>query len=115
MAGRRLTRGEVRFVRFPPPDKQRPALLLTRDSALAYLSRVTVAPIASTIRGVPSEVALGPEDEDSEQPCAVWSAHNVSHKDGKSGAGGPANLPAPRHAHEDDVCAALEFALGCGR
>ena len=109
MAGR-LTRGEVRFVRFPPPDKQRPALLLTRNSALTYLSRVTVAPITSTIRGVPSEVALGPEDG-LKQPCAV-NLHNVITVSQERVGRRICQLPDTRL---DDVCAALEFALGCGR
>ena len=109
MAGR-LTRGEVRFVRFPPPDKQRPALLLTRNSALAYLSRVTVAPITSTIRGVPSEVPLGPEDG-LKQPCAV-NLHNVITVSQERVGRRICQLPDTRM---DDVCAALEFALGCGR
>ena len=74
MAGR-LERGEVRLYRFPSPDKERPVLVLTRGSALGYLARVTVAPITSTIRGVPSEVALGTEDG-MKQPCAV-NLHNV--------------------------------------
>jgi len=42
--------------RFSPPDKERPVLVLTRESALDYLSAATVAPVTSTIRGVPSEV-----------------------------------------------------------
>ena len=109
MAGR-LTRGEVRFVRFPPPDKQRPALLLTRNSALAYLSRVTVAPITSTIRGVPSEVPLGPEDG-LKQPCAV-NLHNVITVSQERVGRRICQLPDTRM---DDVCAALEFAIGCGR
>ena len=53
-----IERGAVRLCRFPEPDKERPVLVLTRGSAIAYLSRVTVAPITSTIRGVPSEVVL---------------------------------------------------------
>lgn len=100
----------MRFVRFPPPDKQRPALLLTRNSALAYLSRVTVAPITSTIRGVPSEVALGPEDG-LKQPCAV-NLHNVITVSQERVGRRICQLPDTRM---DDVCAALEFALGCGR
>jgi mRNA interferase MazF len=36
----------------------RPALVLTRNSAIAFLSTVTVAPVTSTIRDVPSEVVL---------------------------------------------------------
>ena len=53
-------------------DKRRPALILTRHSKLAYLSRVTVAPITSTVRGIPSEVLVGPRnglDHDSVVSC----------------------------------------------
>jgi mRNA interferase MazF len=39
-------------------DKARPALILTRSSAIPYLTHVTVAPITSTIRGIVSEVPL---------------------------------------------------------
>ena len=41
-------------------DKRRPALILTRQSKLHLLSWVTVAPITSTIRGITSEVRVGP-------------------------------------------------------
>jgi len=58
----RIARGDIRLYQFAPPDKNRPAVVLTRDSAIAYLSTVTVAPITSTIRGVPSEVVLSEED-----------------------------------------------------
>ena len=37
-------------------------LILTRDSAISYLNTVTVAPITSTIRHVPSEVMLDVDD-----------------------------------------------------
>ncbi len=40
-----LSRGDVRLYRFAPPDKQRPVLVLTRDSAIGHLTSVTVAPI----------------------------------------------------------------------
>ena len=53
----------VEFGQIPSPDKQRPVLVLTRGSAIVYLSRVTVAPITSSIRGVPSEVLSGPRME----------------------------------------------------
>jgi mRNA interferase MazF len=105
----RLERGEIRLYRFPSPDKQRPVLILTRGSALGYLTRVTVAPITSTIRGVPSEVALGVEDG-MKQPCAV-NLHNVVTV-ARDGLGGRvAQLPADRMRQ---VCAALAFALECG-
>ena len=74
MAGR-IARGEVRLYQFAAPDKKRPALVLTRNSALAYLSTVTVAPVTSTIRGVSSEVVLNEEDG-MKSPCAV-NLHNA--------------------------------------
>lgn len=96
-------------MRFPAPDKQRPVLVLTRDSALGYLTRVTVAPISSTIRGVPSEVALGPEDG-LRQPCVVNLHNLVTVKMDQVGRR-VCQLPESRM---HDVCAALAFALGCG-
>jgi mRNA interferase MazF len=66
----RLTRGDVHLYRFAPPDKQRLVLILTRDSAVSHLSTVTVAPISSTIRGVPSEVILD-VDDGMKARCAV--------------------------------------------
>ena len=57
-----MRRGEIRWYKFRPPDKKRPVLILTRDSILEYLSEVTVAPITSTIRDIPSEVTLSRND-----------------------------------------------------
>jgi mRNA interferase MazF len=71
----RIARGDIRLYRFAPPDKKRPVVVLTRDSAIAYLSTVTVAPITSTVRGVPSEVVLTQEDG-LKSPCAV-NLHNA--------------------------------------
>ena len=107
MAGR-LTRGEIRLYRFPAPDKQRPVLVLTRESALGYLSAVTVAPITSTVRGVPSEVVLTEEDG-MKHVCAV-NLHNVVTVSKEHLGRRVAKLGAQRLA---EVCAALGFALGC--
>lgn len=57
-----MKHGEIRWYEFSPPDKRRPVLILTRDSALRLLNEITVVPITSTIRGIPSEILLGPED-----------------------------------------------------
>jgi mRNA interferase MazF len=40
-------------------DKTRPVLVLTREPVRPYLTRVTVAPITTTIRGLSTEVAVG--------------------------------------------------------
>ena len=53
-----MRRGEVRWYKFARPDKARPVVILTRDSAIEFLNEVTVAPITSVIRNIPSEVLL---------------------------------------------------------
>jgi len=40
-------------------DKVRPVLVLTRELIRPHLTRVTVAPITSTIRGLSTEVRVG--------------------------------------------------------
>ena len=103
-----IARGDIRLFRFPPPDKPRPVLVLTRGSIIDRLARVTVAPITSTIRGVASEVALGIEDG-MKQPCAV-NLHNLITVP-KHGLGRRvARLDEQRLAQ---VCGAISFALGC--
>jgi len=102
-----MKRGEIRWYRFRAPDKRRPVLVLTRDSVLDYLGEVTVAPITSTIRDIPSEVVLG-FDDGVPQRCAI----NLDHVQtvAKVRLGGiVATLPAARMVEVRD---ALLFALG---
>jgi mRNA interferase MazF len=53
-----MIRGEIRWCKFNTPNKKRPVLVLTRTSIIEYLGEVTVAPVTSTIREIPSEVVL---------------------------------------------------------
>ncbi|HYH47673.1 MAG TPA: type II toxin-antitoxin system PemK/MazF family toxin [Thermoanaerobaculia bacterium] len=69
-----IQRAEVRWYRFSGPDKTRPVLVLTRDSALDLLYEATIAPITSTIRDIPSEVLLSEEDG-MQKSCAVNLDH----------------------------------------
>lgn len=39
-------------------DKRRPVLVLTRELVRPYLTRVTVAPITTTVRGLSTEVPV---------------------------------------------------------
>lgn len=57
-----MNRGDVCWYTFKAPDKKRPVLILTRDSAIAVLNSITVAPITSTIRSIPTEVVLNKGD-----------------------------------------------------
>jgi mRNA interferase MazF len=43
-------------------DKRRPVVVLTRDPMGRYLSALICAPITSTVRGVTTEVPVGPPD-----------------------------------------------------
>jgi len=119
MTGRRIARGqvargEVRLYQFAAGDKtndkKRPALVLTRNSAIAYLSTVTVAvaPVTSTIRGVPSEVALNEEDG-MKSPCAVNLHNAVTISQQRLGK----RVAQLSSARMNEVCAALRFSLGC--
>jgi mRNA interferase MazF len=40
-------------------DKRRPVLVCTRSEAVPVLSAIVVAPVSRTVRGIPSELALG--------------------------------------------------------
>lgn len=80
-----MKRGEIRWYKFTAPDKRRPVLILTRDSVLEYLGEVTVAPITSTIREIPSEVYLS-KDDGMPRDCAINFDHIQTVSKGKIGA-----------------------------
>lgn len=99
--------GEIRWYRFQRPDKKRPVLILTRASALEFLGEVTVAPITSTVRQIPSEVVLR-EADGMPRTCAVNLDHVQTVPKGRIGQL-IATLPLDRMT---DVQSALLFALG---
>jgi len=70
-----MKRGEVHWADLDYPDRRRPVIILTRDSAIGYLSNVTVAPVTTSIRQIPSAVRLGPEDGLTED--CVANLHNL--------------------------------------
>ena len=53
-----MRRGEVHWYKFDRPEKKRPVLILHRTEVIEFLSEITVAPITSRIRDLPSEVFL---------------------------------------------------------
>ena len=69
-----MKRGEIRWYKFKAPNKRRPVLILTRDSVLEYLGEVTVAPITSTVRDIPSEIFLSKQDG-IPKDCAINFDH----------------------------------------
>lgn len=103
-----MRRGEIHWYRFQSPDKRRPVVVLTRDSALDYLNEVTIAPITTKIRDIPSEVVIGPDDG-VQRECAINFDHIQTVAKNRLG-GIIATLPPGRM---DEIRDALLFALGC--
>jgi mRNA interferase MazF len=104
-----VNRCDVHLCRFPLPDKQRPVLVLTRQSAIGHLSTVTVAPITSTVRDVPSEVILD-VDDGMKGRCAVDLHNAVTISQERLGK----RVAGLSHQRMQEVCAAVRFSLGCG-
>jgi mRNA interferase MazF len=102
-----MKRGEVRWYKFTHPDKKRPVLILTRNSIIEYLGEVTVAPLTSTVRNIPSEVLLGRSDGMAKD-CAVNCDHIQTVP--KTRLGGLITTLPPSKLSE--VRQALLFALG---
>lgn len=80
---------------------------MTRDSIIPHLGEVTIAPITSTVRDVPSEVQLLPADG-MQKPCAV-NLHHVQTVQ-KAKIGRLITTLSPRRMQQ--VRSALLFALG---
>jgi mRNA interferase MazF len=103
-----MNRGDVHFCRFTPPDKQRPVVVLTRQSSIGHLSTVTVAPITSTVREVPSEVILD-VDDGMKGRCAVNLHNTVTISQERLGK----RVTSLSNIRMQEICAALRFSLGC--
>jgi mRNA interferase MazF len=102
-----MRRGEVWWAELPEPVGRRPVVLLTRDGAYGYRTMATVAPVTTTIRGIPAEVELGPADGVPRR-CVV-NLDNLQTIDQRRLRGRVAFLAAERLREIDD---AIHFALG---
>lgn len=102
-----MKRGEIRWYVFSRPDKKRPVLILIRDSALEFLGEVTVAPVTTTIRDIPSEVLLTKADG-MPKDCVVNLDHIQTVSKGK--IGGLITTLTPSKMQQ--IRPSLLFALG---
>ncbi len=102
-----MNHGDIYWYTFKEPDKRRPVLIMTRSSAISYLSGITVAPITTTIRDIPTQVVLS-EKDGLYQPCAVNADSLQTVQKEKFG-------PYITHLSPERLVAvrqAIEFALG---
>lgn len=102
-----MKRGEVRWYTFKAPDKRRPVLILTRDSAIVFLNALTIAPLTTTIRDIPTEVYLTPA-EGVHSECVV-NLDNLQTVPRDSIGALITTLSATRM---EEVKQAISFALG---
>ncbi len=105
---RGVARGEVWMYRFGKPDKRRPVVVLSRSATIPLLHSVIVAPISSTIHGVPSEVLVGVE-----QGLKGPSAVNLDNIQTVYQSGLEQYVGLLDDALLGRVCQALAVATGC--
>lgn len=103
-----MTQGDVYWYTFRAPDKRRPVLILTRNSAISFLNGITVAPLTTTIRGIPSKVLLTTTDDGVFADCAV----NVDNIQTIQKANLGVHITRLSLDRMREVRAAIEFALG---
>ena len=101
-----MVRGEVWWAAAPGGD--RPVLILTRDPVADRIGAVVVVPCTRTVRGLLSELPLGPDDGMPE-PC-VANFDNL-HSLRRSAFRRRITRLSP--ARLTDACAVLDRALGC--
>lgn len=91
-----------------PGDKIRPVVVLTREPVIRHLHSVVVAPVTSTVRGIPSEVPLA-EDEGLRRP-SVANFDNLQLVLRSRLVRPLGSLSTAKLA---DACRALRFAVAC--
>jgi mRNA interferase MazF len=101
-------RGEVWWCE-PPEIGRRPVVVLSRDVAIPRLRRALVAPCTTTIRGLPSEVALEPGDD----PVPRRSVVNLDSVESVSTGLLVERLGRLSDSRMRAICAALEVATDC--
>jgi mRNA interferase MazF len=89
--------------------KQRPVVVLTRPEVIDVRTRVTVAEVTTTIRGLAAEVVVEHHDTGLDRPSAINcdGIHTVA----QSTLTGPVGEVSDETMRK--VCAAISYALGC--
>ena len=103
-----MKQGDVYWYTFHIPDKRRPVLILTRNSAIQFLTGLTVAPVTTTIRGIPSEVMLTPDEDGVFSDCAVNTDNIQTVQKANLGA----LITQLSQERMREVREAIEFSLG---
>lgn len=103
-------RGEIWWCELPQIGR-RPVVVLSRDAAIPRLRRALIGPCTTTIRGLPSEVALEP----GEDPVPLRSAVNLDSVESVSIGVLVERLGRLSDERMNQVCEALAVAVDCPR
>jgi mRNA interferase MazF len=91
-------------------DKVRPVVVLTRDPLGRLLAAVVVAPVTSTVRGLSTEVAVGPADG-----VRLPSVANLDNVQLVARTRLVRRVGRARPETMEALCGALVVAVGCDR
>src|SRR5688572_15846906 len=91
-----------------PGDKVRPVLILTRERFIASLNSVLVAPLTTSLRGIPTEVVFTREDG-LVQTCAANFDNLFTLRKERL----QEFITATPAGKLEDICRAYRFAAGC--
>lgn len=87
---------------------RRPYLVLTREGAIPVVTRVVCAPVTRTVRGIPTELPLGPDDGMPVDCAASFDNLLTVPKSALASL-----ITSLRLGRQIDMCGALRIALGC--
>ena len=102
-----LNRGDVWWGEIEGVGR-RPFLIMTRSSAIPVLNHVVVAPLTRTIRNIPTELRLGPDDGVPKESAAAFDNLRVVPK-----ALLVDHICGLRPDRLAQACAALRTAVAC--
>jgi mRNA interferase MazF len=103
-----MKQGDIYWFTFRAPDKRHPVLILTRNSAIPYLTGISVAQITTTVRGMPSEVRLTPGDDGMLEKCVINAVNIQTIKKSQLGE----LITELSRERMREVREAIEFAFG---
>lgn len=101
-------RGEVWWCELAEIGR-RPVVVLSRDAAIPRLRRALIGPCTSTIRGIPSEVSLEPDED----PVPRTSVVNLDSVESVSLGTLVERLGRLSDERMRQICRALEIAVAC--
>jgi mRNA interferase MazF len=103
-------RGDVWWCELPEIGR-RPVVVLSRDAAIPRLRRTLIGPCTTIVRGIPSEVLLGPGDD----PVPRTSVVNLDSVESVSLATLVERLGRLSDKRMLQICGAFEIAVACQR